>query len=91
VPREKLVIPKFNSEKAEKAWWLKNLAAVEADLRIALRESQGAPAREVMTKGHKRKLLPANVRLVGTDLDAARKIAEDRGIAYDAYIRALLK
>ena len=63
---------------------------VEADLRAALRDCQTAPLLEVMTKGHKRKFLPVTLRLVGEDLDAARKIAEDRGIGYEAYIQTLV-
>lgn len=90
VAKKKLVVPPFSSERAEAAWWEKHRAEVEADLRAALRASQAAPAREVMTKGHKKKFLPVNVQLTGEDLDAARKIAEDMGIAYQTYIKQLL-
>jgi predicted DNA binding CopG/RHH family protein len=90
VPRQKLVIPSFSSERAEAAWWDTNRAAVEADLRATLRQSQKAQPREVMTPGFKKKFLPANLRLAGADLDAARKIAEDRGIGYEAYLKSLL-
>jgi predicted DNA binding CopG/RHH family protein len=44
-----------------------------------------------MTRGFRKKLKPVAVRLAGVELDAARKIAEDRGIAYDAYIKTLMK
>lgn len=43
-----------------------------------------------MTPGFKRKLRPVSITLTGTDLDAARKIAEDRGIGFQAYIKQLL-
>ena len=83
-------IPSFNSERAETAWWDKNRAEVEADLRKVLRTRQAAPPRVVMTPGYKKKFVPVAVRLSGPDLDAARKIAEDRGIKYEAYIKSLL-
>jgi predicted DNA binding CopG/RHH family protein len=85
-----LVIPSFSSERAETAWWDKNRADVEADLRRVLREKAKAPPRVVMTPGYKKKFVPVNVGLSGADLDAARKIAEHRGIGYEAYIKSLL-
>ena len=87
--RQKTVIPSFTSESAEALWWEKYRADVEADLRAALRESGSVQPREVMTKGHKKKFLPVSLRLAGKDLDAARKIAEDRGIRYQDYIQTL--
>jgi predicted DNA binding CopG/RHH family protein len=89
LPRAKTIIPSFTSEKAETAWWDQNRLAVEADLRAVLRELQTASPREVMTRGYKKKLVPVAVRLTGNDLDAARKIAEDRGISCQAYIQFL--
>ncbi len=85
-----MVIPHFNSERAETAWWDKNRADVEADLRQVLRDKAKAQPRVVMTPGYKKKFVPVSVSLTGADLDAARKIAEDRGIGYEAYIKSLL-
>jgi predicted DNA binding CopG/RHH family protein len=85
-----LVIPSFSSERAETAWWDKNRADVEAHLRRALRDKARAQPRVVMTPGYKRKLVPVSIGLTGADLDAARKIAEDRGIGYETYIKSLL-
>ncbi len=90
MPPPKLAIPTFNSEKAETAWWDKNRLTVEASLRAVLREKKKAPPRETMTPGYKKKFIPVPVTLTGSDLDAARKIAEDRGIGYQAYIKSLL-
>ena len=90
MPAQKLVIPSFGSERAETAWWDKHRAAVESSLRATLRERKAAEPQTVMTRGYKKKLLPLNIRLTGADLDAARKIAEDRGIAYETYIKLLL-
>ena len=86
-----MVIPSFHSERAEAAWWDKNRSAVEADLRAILRRNKAAQPRVVMTPGYKKKFVPVNVALTGDDLDAARKIAEYRGIGYQAYIKQLLQ
>jgi predicted DNA binding CopG/RHH family protein len=85
-----LVIPSFSSERAETAWWDKNRAEVEAHLRHVLRDKAKAQPRVVMTPGYKKKFVPVAIGLTGADLDAARKIAEDRGIAYETYIKSLL-
>ncbi len=85
-----MVIPSFNSERAETAWWDMHRADVEAHLRRVLREKAKTQPRVVMTPGYKKKFVPVAVALTGEDLDAARKIAEDRGIAYNAYIKSLL-
>ena len=44
-----------------------------------------------MTPGFKKKFVQTVAKLNGADLDAARKIAEDRGIAYEIYIKSLLQ
>jgi len=85
-----LVIPSFSSERAETAWWDKNRTEVEAHLRHVLRNKAKTPPRVVMTPGYKKKFVPVTIGLTGQDLDAARKIAEDRGIAYETYIQSLL-
>jgi predicted DNA binding CopG/RHH family protein len=85
-----LVIPSFSSERAETAWWDKNRAEVEAHLRRVLRDKAKTPPRVVMTPGYKKKFVPVAIGLSGADLDAARKIAEDRGIGYEAYIKSLV-
>ncbi len=91
MPARKLEIPSFGSERAETAWWDKNRSTVEASLRAAVRQRQSIEPKEVMTRGHKRKFVPIAVTLAGVELDAARKIAEDRGIAYRDYIKTLMK
>lgn len=85
-----LIIPSFSSERAETAWWDKNRAEVEAHLRRILRERARAQPRVVMTPGYKKKFVPVPIALNGADLDAARKIAEERGIRYEVYIKSLL-
>jgi predicted DNA binding CopG/RHH family protein len=67
-----------------------NRAEVEAHLRRVLRDKARAQPRVVVTPGYKKKFVPVKVSLSGADLDAARTIAEDRGIGYETYIKSLL-
>jgi hypothetical protein len=57
--RKKLVIPSLRNEREEAAWWEKQRAAVEADLRAALREGKTLSLRDVMAQARKKKELPA--------------------------------
>jgi len=45
---KKLVIPSFKNQREEVAWWEKHRAAVEADLRAAMRESETLSLSDVM-------------------------------------------
>ena len=91
MPRKKLVIPSFQSESAEAAWWEKHRAAVEADLRAAMRERKTVSLEDIMAQSRRRKeLLPVTIRLASEDLAAARQLADSKGIGYQTYIKLLL-
>lgn len=88
---KKLVIPAFESEREEAAWWEKHRAAVEADLRAAMREGKTVSFDEVMAQARRKKeLLPVTIRLASEDIAAARQLAGDRGIGYQTYIKLIL-
>lgn len=87
----RLVIPKFGSESEEAAWWEKHRAAVEADLRAAMRGGKTLSIQEVMDQSRRKKeLLPVTIRLASEDIATARQLAEDNGIGYQTYIKLLL-
>jgi predicted DNA binding CopG/RHH family protein len=91
MPRKKLVIPSFLSESAEAAWWEKHRAAVEADLRAAMRERKTVSLEEIMAQSRRKKeLLPVTIRLAIEDIAAARQLADSKGIGYQTYIKLLL-
>jgi predicted DNA binding CopG/RHH family protein len=88
---KKLVIPSFKSEGAETAWWEKHRAAVEADLRAAMREGKTMSLQDVMAQARRKKeLLPVTIRLAGEDIATARQLADGKGIGYQTYIKLLL-
>jgi hypothetical protein len=53
--RKKLVIPSFKKEKEEAAWWDRQRAAVEAELRAAMREDKTLSLHDVMNEARKNK------------------------------------
>jgi len=55
MPLKKLVIPSFKSEREEAAWWENHRAAVEADLRAAMRENQTLSLPDVMVQAKQRR------------------------------------
>jgi predicted DNA binding CopG/RHH family protein len=91
MPRKKLVIPSFTSEREEAAWWEKHRATVEADLRAAMRGGKTVALHDVMARaGRKKELLPVTIRLASDDIATARQLADDKGIGYQTYIKLLL-
>jgi predicted DNA binding CopG/RHH family protein len=91
MPRKKLVIPSFQNEKEESAWWEKHRAAVEADLRHTMREHKSLSLSDVLAQAKRKKdLQPVTIRLASEDIATARQLADDKGIGYQTYIKLLL-
>jgi predicted DNA binding CopG/RHH family protein len=91
MPRKKLAIPSFKNEREEALWWEKHRAAVEAELRHAMRKSQTVSIRDVLTQAaRKKELLPVTIRLASEDIATARQLADSKGIGYQTYIKLLL-
>jgi hypothetical protein len=66
---KKLIIPPFESEREEVAWWEKNRAAVEADMRSAMRNGKTLSLQDVLAQARaRRELLPVTIRLPSEDL-----------------------
>ena len=88
---KKLTIPTFTSEKAEADWWYKNRRSVEASWRQADREGKTVSLAEVLERAKRKATLkPVTLRLPGGDIDTARRLAEEKGIGYQTYIKILL-
>jgi hypothetical protein len=88
---KKLVIPSFGNEDDEAAWWENHRAAVESDLRVAMRSGVTLSLSDVMARGRSRKeIVPVTIGLASEDLETTRELASDNGIGYQAYIKLLL-
>ena len=89
--RKKLVIPSFKSEAEEAVWWEEHRAAVEADLRAAMRKGKTVSLNDALAHARqKRELLPVTIRLASDDITTARQLANGKGIGYQTYIKLLL-
>jgi predicted DNA binding CopG/RHH family protein len=91
MPEKKLVIPSFQTEKQEAAWWDKHRNHVEADLRRAMREHKTISLSDVLSQAQRKKeLLPVTIRLASEDIATAKHLAGDKGVGYQTYIKLLL-
>jgi hypothetical protein len=89
MPLKKLVIPSFQSEREEAAWWQNHRVAVEADLRATLRKQDPVVAGRHGTGQAKEGLLPVTIRLANEDIATARLLSDDKGVGYQTYIKLL--
>ncbi len=91
MPPKKFVIPSFQDDKKEAAWWERHRTEVEAGLRSAMRERKTIALNDALAEAkRKRDLLPVTIRLPSQDIATARQLAGDKGIGYQTYIKLLL-
>ena len=81
----KTKIPNFKSEKEEATWWDAHPEVITALFLKARREGRikKLPAVRRTTK-------PVTIRMPVADIEAARRIADRRGMPYQTYIKGLL-
>jgi len=94
MPVRKLAVPKFPNEEAEAAWWYKNRRTVEASLLERLQAGEGLTLAEAMKRARakqKAALQSVTIRIPSADLAAARRLAEQKGLPYQTYIKMLLR
>ena len=91
---KKLVIPKFPSEQAEARWFDRNRAKLQADMGRRLRSGETmtlAEALKASAAKEKAALRPVTLRMPPEDLEAARHLAEIKGLPYQTYMKMLLR
>ena len=93
--KNKRIVPKFVNETEEARWWFKNRRVHEKDLL----DAATAGETQVLTKeklvarlaaSQKKAARVVALRIPETDLDLARKQAEQKGLPYQTYIKSLL-
>ena len=87
---ERIVVPKFKTEAQEAQWWYENREKVEDAL-------IGAMDNGTIRRGTAQRLTSAartsrnvTIRMAESDLDLARKQAEEKGLPYQTYIKSVL-
>ena len=90
MPRKKLVIPSFKTEKEEAVWWDQHQMQVESNLRAAIREKRTISLADVLARARQKEESRVMIDLPNEDVAVARKLATDQGVEYQTYIRTLL-
>ena len=90
----RLVVPGFASDRAEAEWFDRNRKKVQADMsrRLKVRDTKTlAQAMAQSAAKEKTKLKPVTIRMLPDDIEAARRLAAEKGLPYQTYIKVLLR
>ena len=89
--RRKLGISSFQSESDEADWLYRHRRKLDAEMIQAMRAGKTISLAEVLEQAKRKATLkPVTLRLPGGDIDTARRLAEEKGIGYQTYIKILL-
>lgn len=90
--KKNLQMPKFKSESEEADWWASPVGRAYLKRKSTEARSTGARARgsSLVTKLNERRSTQIAIRLPGTDLAQARKIAARKGIGYQTLLKMIV-
>ena len=90
--KKRLQMPKFKSESEEADWWASPTGRAYVKQRSAGARSKGTKATGsgLVTKLSNKRSTQIAIRLPGTDLARARKIADRKGIGYQTLLKMLV-
>ena len=90
--KKRLQMPKFKSEGEEADWWASPTGRAYVKQRSAEARSKGTKATGsgLVTKLSNKRSTQIAIRLPGTDLARARKIADRKGIGYQTLLKMLV-
>ena len=86
---KRVAIPKFSSEAKEAAWWDTHRSEIEAQIRQRVK-TEPKPTLDNLLRGT-RPSQPITLRISKDDLDTARRLAAQKGLGYQTYIKMLLR
>jgi predicted DNA binding CopG/RHH family protein len=84
-----VVVPKFSSEADEAAWWDAHRSQVETEIRQRMRQKRPLTLGSLLQG--KKPTQPVTLRIAKEDLETARRLAAQRGLRYQTYIKMLLR
>lgn len=87
---KKLVVPKFATEAEEAKWWDEHMDVVGENLIAGLKNGtahRGGPGRVLQEHRESRNI---TIRMPLADLQAAREMAQEKGLPYQTYMKMLL-
>jgi len=83
------VIPKFSSEAEEAAWWDAHRSEIEVEIRQRMKQKRPLTLGS-LPQGAKPSQ-PITLRIATKDLETARRLAAQKGVGYQTYIKMLLR
>ncbi len=92
--KNKTAIPNFVSPRQEAEWFDKNRKKLEADMSRRLRSGDTKTVAEALRQSaakEKVRLKPVTIRMLPDDLDLARRLAFEKGLPYQTFIKVLLR
>ena len=81
MPKKQVLIPKFRSEAEEAAWWDKHPSVATEIMKRAMKSGKAKRAVPLKT---------VTMRLPVPDIQAARDLAQRKGLPYQTYIKMIL-
>jgi predicted DNA binding CopG/RHH family protein len=86
---KQIAIPKFSSETEEATWWDAHRSEIEAEIRQRMKQKRPLTLGSLL-HGEKPSQ-PVTLRIATKDLERARRLAAQKGLGYQTYIKMLLR
>jgi len=83
------VIPKFSSEAEEAAWWDAHRSDIETEIRHRMKQRGPLTLKSLLQKAKPTE--PITLRVSKDDLATARRLAAQKGLGHQTYIKMLLR
>lgn len=86
---KRAVIPEFSNEAEETAWWDGHRSEIEAEIRQRVKQKRPLTLSNLLRGA--RPSQPITLRIAREDLETARRLASQKGLGYQTYIKMLLR
>jgi len=86
---KQVAIPKFSNEAEEARWWDAHRSEIESEIRRRMKQKRPLTLSNLL-QGAKTSQ-PITLRISREDLDTARRLAAQKGLGYQTYIKMLLR
>jgi predicted DNA binding CopG/RHH family protein len=89
-----MAIPKFESQQAEAEWFDRHRKPLSVNMRRRLKAGEGKTLAEALAQSaakEKVRLKPVTIRMLPDDLELVRRLAFEKGLPYQTFIKVLLR
>jgi predicted DNA binding CopG/RHH family protein len=83
------IIPKFSSEDEEAGWWDSHRSEIEHEIRLRLKQKRPLTLNNLVQEAKPSQSI--TLRIPREDLETARRLAAQKGLGYQTYIKMLLR